>query len=101
MDPDVIKLFGVMTAIMIPLALAGGVYFLVTSFVRRLPRSRTTPEPDELQDLRERVEELERREARVQEIEERLDFLERVLPRVREGPAALESPRAPKEKTPV
>lgn len=99
MDPDIIKLFGVMTAVLVPVAIGGGVYFLVVSFAKRLARPQDAPPSDDLHELRERVDELERKETRLQELEERLDFLERVLPRVRE--AQPQVPRAPRERTPV
>ena len=101
MDSDVIQLFGIMTAILVPVAIGGGVYVLVTSFAKRLTRPQDTSQSDDLQELRERVAELEGREARLQEIEERLDFLERVLPRVREAQSPEEAPRALRESTPV
>ena len=101
MDPDLIKLFGLMTAVLVPVAIGGGVYYLVTSLAKRVTRPHDVTQIDDLQELRERVEELERKEGRLQEIEERLDFLERVLPRVRESQSPQGAPRAPREKTPV
>ena len=100
MDPAVLKLFEVMMAIFVPVALGGGVYVLVASFAKRLPRARGVEEGDDVQQLRERLEELEQRETRIQEIEERLDFIERVLPQVREGSPVREFPPSRPAKTP-
>jgi cell shape-determining protein MreC len=43
------------------------------------------PTSEELEELRARLAELERRDVRVEEIEERLDFVERMLGRAREA----------------
>ena len=48
--------------------------------------------PEELDDIRARLAELEQRDARVEEIEERLDFVERVLGRARESNALPDRP---------
>jgi hypothetical protein len=43
--------------------------------------------PEEIEDLRARLADLERREGRVEEIAERLDFVERMLGQAREAKA--------------
>jgi len=91
---DAIKLFAVMMAILVPVALGGGLYLLIASFVKRTTRTHDAIESGDLQELRGRLEELEGKESRLQELEERLDFLERALPRAREA-------KAPRDKTPV
>lgn len=64
-----------------------GAIVLAIGHVRRLPGSAAAGQlsADELEAIRERLAELERREARVEEIAERLDFVERVLGRAREA----------------
>jgi hypothetical protein len=90
MDPAVLKVFGVLMAILIPLALGAGVYVWITSFVRR-PKvsssgSANTPEQVGRSDTLERIQ------SELQQLEERVDFMERVLPALREGKALPETP---------
>lgn len=64
-----------------------GVIVLAIGHVKRLA-ARSAPgqlSPEELDDIRSRLVELEQRDVRVEEIEERLDFVERVLGRAREA----------------
>jgi hypothetical protein len=100
MDPGIIKLFGVMMAIMLPIFLGVGLLSVITAMGKRIGRPHS-PDTEGLQHLRERLEQLEARDARIQDLEERLDFVERVLPALREGRPPLGSPRDPHEKTPV
>jgi len=90
MDPAVLKLFGVMMAIMIPIALGGGVFVLIASFEKtrrgRSTESANTPEQLGRSDILERIQ------AQLQQLEERLDFMERVLPALREGKPLPETP---------
>ena len=89
---DVIKLLGVMTAIMIPVAVGGGVFVLIATFTKRFKGSRPPIASQELKQLRARVEELELGQKQVSELAERLDFVERMLPALREGRALPEAP---------
>lgn len=84
---DVVKLFGVMLAIMIPVAVGGCVFFLVAGRLKGLKGRRAAGSSQELEELRARVRELEQRQAQLQELEERVDFFERMLPALREGKA--------------
>lgn len=84
---DVLKLFGVMVAIMS----AGGVgYFIIAvanTVVRRL-NARTPVESQQLEaemaDIRSRLDDAEAARGRIAELEERLDFAERMLAQQRE-----------------
>lgn len=96
---DVIKLLGVMMAIMIPVAVGGGVFVLIANVTRRLKGSRVPISPQELRQLRARVEELELGQRQVGELAERLDFVERMLPALREG-RALPAARSSSDDTP-
>ncbi len=73
------------------------VIWTVTLAVGRLKRLAQDANPDrlsseDLEEIRARLADLERREIRVEEIEERLDFVERVLGRVQEGKKPLPGP---------
>jgi hypothetical protein len=86
MDSDAIKLFWVLTSI----GLSGGVVYAVIAVVnvvtRKLEGARTPGiEPEELDELRARAEQVEVLEQRVNELETRLDFAERVLTAPRES----------------
>jgi len=62
--------------------------------LKRLARS-ANPEglsADDLEEIRARLADLERRDLRVEEVEERLDFVERVLGRAQEGKKPLPGP---------
>lgn len=86
---DVLKLFGVMVAIMS----AGGVgYFIIAvanTVVRRL-NARTPVESQQLEaemaDIRARLDEADAARGRIAELEERLDFAERMLAQRRDAP---------------
>lgn len=84
----VIKLFGVMMAIMLPVALGGGVFVLVAHYTKKLQSARRGASSQELEQLRTRLEELEHGQQQVHELAERLDFVERMLPARRDkGPS--------------
>ena len=82
---EVLKLFGVMLAVILPVAVGGGVFLLVAGKLKRLNARRVSPATEELEELRARVEELEHGQKQLHELAERLDFVERVLPALREG----------------
>ena len=82
---DVIKLFGVMLAVMIPVAVGGGVFVLIARNAKSLMARRQPPSVQELEELRARVDELENGQRQVHELAERVDFVERMLPALREG----------------
>lgn len=80
MDSDAIKLFWVLTSI----GMAGGVVYAVIAVVnvvtRRLEGAPPSGiEPEELDELRARAEQVEVLEQRVNDLETRLDFAERLL----------------------
>jgi len=89
---DVIKLFGVMVAIMIPVAIGGGVFVLIAGRLKALRGRRAAGSSQELEELRARVQELEQHQTQLQELEERVDFFERMLLALREGKALPQPP---------
>lgn len=82
---DILKLFGVMLAIMVPVAIGGGVFAVIGHFTKRLKARRGPASSQELEELRARIEELEHGQRQVHELAERVDFVERMLPVLREG----------------
>lgn len=78
MDADVLKFFGVMTA----LAVAGGIVVTLiavgAAIAKRIERKGQIPDED-LEFLRDRADEVESLRERVMELENRLDFAERLL----------------------
>ena len=94
MDP-----FRLMLAGTVWLLIAAGLFAVTRALVKRF-RTSSPPSVNELEEIRTRMELLEAREAQVEELEERLDFLERVLPAIREGkPLSIPPPR--RQTTPV
>jgi hypothetical protein len=87
MDPEVVKLFGVMLAIMVPVAAGGGVFVLIASLAKRHRSGGIRPSSGS-DDLSSVLDGIERLDLRMQQLEERLDFVERVLPTLREGAPA-------------
>ena len=80
MDSDAIKLFWVLTSI----GLSGGLVYAVIAVVnvvtRKLEGARAPGiEPEELDELRARAEQVEVLEQRVNDLETRLDFAERLI----------------------
>ena len=84
---DVIKLFGVMMAVTMPAVIGWGIYAWIANQSKRVKPGRGNPASQELEDLQARVDELERGQRQVLELAERLDFVERMLPALREGKA--------------
>jgi len=84
---DAIKLFAVMMAVTMPAVIGWGVYALIANYSKRLKAGRPTLSSQEVEQLLTRVEELERGQRQVLELAERLDFVERMLPALREGKA--------------
>lgn len=82
---EILKLFGVMLAIMIPVAIGGGILGVIGHLTKRLKAPRAPASSEELEELRARVEELEHGQRQVHELAERVDFVERMLPALREG----------------
>ena len=82
---DFINLFSVMMAVMIPVAIGGGVFVLIASRVKQLKARRAASPTQELEQLRTRLDDLEHGQRQLQELAERLDFVERMLPALREG----------------
>jgi len=87
MDSEFVKLFATMLAIMVPVAVGGGVFVLIASLAKRR-RGRSIRPPSGSEDLRSVLDGIERLDLRMQQLEERLDFVERVLPTLREGAPA-------------
>ena len=77
---DGIKLFFVLSAIAASGALGYLGLVLVHSFAKRVS-ARAIPGDEELQYLRDQVEEVDHLRERLAELENRMDFAERVLPR--------------------
>lgn len=96
MDPEVVKLFGVMLAIMIPVGIGGGIAALMSSLAKRR-RVAASAGSDDLVTV---LDTLERMDLRLQQLEERVDFIERVLPALREGKPLSELPARSVERTP-
>lgn len=88
----ILELFGVMLAVTIPVAIAGGVFLMIAHFSKRLKARRGPVSSQELEQLRARVEELEHGQRQMHELAERVDFLERMLPALREGKRSADSP---------
>jgi Tfp pilus assembly protein PilO len=84
---DIFKLFGVMMAVTMPAVIGWGIYALIANYSKRLKAGRPNVSSQELEQLRTRVEELEQGQRQVHELAERLDFVERILPTLREGKA--------------
>lgn len=78
---DFVKLFGVLTAI----GAAGGVVYAIFAVVgavtRRLDGRPPAVEPDDLEYLRDRAEQVDLLEQRLADLETRVDFAERLLTR--------------------
>ena len=81
---EFIKLFGVMLAVMIPVAIGGGIFVLIAGNIKRSKRRLAASTPD-LEQLERRLDDLEQGQRQVHELAERLDFVERMLPALREG----------------
>jgi len=84
---DVIKLFAVMMAVTMPAVIGWGIYAWIANYSKRLKAGRSSLSSQEVEHLLTRVEELERGQRQVLELAERLDFVERMLPSLREGKA--------------
>lgn len=84
---DVLKLFGVMVAIMSAAGVAYTMVALANVMIKRLEGQKPAPSEQleaELADLRARLDEAEAARGRITELEERLDFAERLLAQQRE-----------------
>ena len=99
MSNEFINLFSIMMAIMIPVGVGGGVVILMASLGKRLSKRRI-PSPESSEDLGGVLDALERMELRLQQVEERVDFIERVLPAMREAKLISELPAPPVDRTP-
>jgi len=71
-------------AVMIPVGIGGGIFVLIAAYTKRKGR-RTPIASQELEQLRARLDELELAQRQVHELAERLDFVERLLPALREN----------------
>ncbi len=93
---EFLNLFAVMMAILIPVGVGGGIVVLMANLAkrRRIASSGTS------EDLAASLETLERIDLRLQQLEERVDFIERVLPALREGKSLTELPARSVEHTP-
>lgn len=87
---DILRLFGVFTAMGMAGAGVYAVIAVVNALTRRLERRPIEAEESlraELEDLRARVQESDQLGARVADLEERLDFAERLLARQKDATA--------------
>lgn len=82
---EFINLFGVMMAVMIPVAIGGGVFVLIAGSIKRSKTRRLAASTPDVEELERRLDELEQSQRQVHELAERLDFVERMLPALREG----------------
>lgn len=93
---EFVSLFGVMMAILIPVGIGGGIVALMANFAKR----RRIASSGSSEDLAAVLETLDRMDLRLQQLEERVDFIERVLPSLREGKPLSELPARSVERTP-
>ena len=77
----ILELFGVMMAIMIPVAMG---VVIISMSTKRLKLRRPVVSSRDLEQLHARIDALERGQSQVHELAERLDFVERMLPALRE-----------------
>jgi hypothetical protein len=93
---EFLNLFAIMMAILIPVGVGGGIVVLMANISKR----RRIASSGSSEDLAASLETLERIDLRLQQLEERVDFIERVLPALREGKPLTELPARPLERTP-
>ena len=93
---EFLNLFAVMMAILIPVGVGGGIVVLMANISKR----RRIASSGSSEDLAASLETLERIDLRLQQLEERVDFIERVLPALREGKPLTELPARSLERTP-
>ena len=93
---EFLNLFAVMMAILIPVGVGGGIVVLMANISKR----RRIASSGSSEDLAANLETLERIDLRLQQLEERVDFIERVLPALREGKPLTELPERSVARTP-
>ena len=93
---EFLNLFAVMMAILIPVGIGGGIVVLMANMAKR----RRIASSGSSEDLAANLETLERIDLRLQQLEERVDFIERVLPALREGKPLTELPERSVARTP-
>lgn len=93
---EFLNLFAVMMAILIPVGIGGGIVVLMANMAKR----RRIASSGSSEDLAASLETLERIDLRLQQLEERVDFIERVLPALREGKPLTELPERSVARTP-
>ena len=88
MDPDVVNFFGVMMTLLVTASGAFLTFTIITGLRRRIAVKDQPPAitPEELDDLRARLDDAEHLQDRIAELEQRLDFAERMLTRPGEEP---------------
>ena len=91
MSSEFFDLFATMMAIMIPISIGGGIVVLFASVAKRRRNRSIRPANGSDGDTRVR-ESIERLDLRLQQLEERLDFVERILPALREGKPLVDAP---------
>lgn len=91
MGSEYFDLFATMMAIMIPVSIGGGIVVLFASVAKRR-RNRGIRPASGSDDLTRVLESVERLDLRMQQLEERLDFVERILPALREGKPLVDAP---------
>ncbi len=79
MDPNVLRLFGVLLAVSVSGAIVYTTVALVNTVQRRFESRSRGPDEEELAFLRDRAELVDQLEHRVAELESRADFAERLL----------------------
>lgn len=100
MDPDIVNLFGVLLSLTVSVAIGGGVFRIIWVFTKR-----SRPPDERASDYERRLDyladELDQRDGYIQELEDRVDFLERMLPPLRDDAAMGNARRIKKATTPV
>ena len=91
MGSEYFDLFATMMAIMIPISIGGGIVVLFASVAKRR-RNRSIRPASGSDELTSVLESVERLDLRMQQLEERLDFVERMLPALREGKPLVDAP---------
>jgi hypothetical protein len=89
MDADVLKVLFMLLSIGLAGTLTFGSMAIIRAFARRIERGHSgdlNTLADQVEYLRQKVEEGEGAQARIAELEERLEFTERMLAQQREAP---------------
>lgn len=83
MSSDIVNFFGVMMSLLTVGLLGYGGVVVIGGLRSRFKRSEPPPllDPDEIEAIRQQLDEMDHLKARIAELEERVDFAERLLSR--------------------